>query len=492
MASAIDAAALAAAKALRDSAVSDRQVEAIAHQVLRQQHGRLRRQLRQRHGVQRPGRSPAEARSRSTSKPTCRRSSARSPASTSSVAEVRRRHLRHQGHRGRPAARRHRLDARPQARVDLKDAPSQTVGEKACSTSCCPTPAPPTRVRIGLAPFAAGVNAGDYAARRQRRPRRRRLRLRAPQSRRPGTEARCRSAPLRSKARAPTFRGAGACPSEAKVIAMTDDKVTLRDEINSWDASTVDGRPPRHRLGLVPALAGVVGDLAGGRRPAAYGDGRTMKVAILMTDGIYNTVGGRSDGDHGATAAQSARFATDTCAAMRAKGVIVYTIGFEAPNAAKHDPRDLRQRRCQVLRCRGRSNAPRSPSAPSPPRSTTCAFPANQEHRRATSSLGSAGREKGARKALFLFAPSDAQSCRPIVAWLRHDDVLRTRAPGAVRRGDVRSGPSDDLLPLDNARTCCSVPQSIGRQFFRCTNRPTTGDPHGSTMRCRRRAERDC
>ncbi|MEM6498774.1 MAG: VWA domain-containing protein, partial [Pseudomonadota bacterium] len=50
-------------------------------------------------------------------------------------------------------------------------------------------------------------------------------------------------------------------------------------------------------------------------------------VAILMTDGEYNTVSGT--GCNSSTAVTSGNFATDTCAAMKAKGIIVYTVGFE-------------------------------------------------------------------------------------------------------------------------------------------------------------------
>ena len=71
-----------------------------------------------------------------------------------------------------------------------------------------------------------------------------------------------------------------------------------------------------------------------------YGEKNVHKVAILMTDGIYNTVGGLSDGDNGATAVQSARFAGDTCSAMKAKGITVYTVGFEAPTNAKNTLRN--------------------------------------------------------------------------------------------------------------------------------------------------------
>ncbi len=194
------------------------------------------------------------------------------------------------------------------------------------------------QVRIGLAPFAAGVNAGSYvsAVTNGRTPA-------------DGCVYERRNAADQATERPPTgpaalktrsdVRGANPCPTNAKVIALTDSKTTLRTEIDGWSRPT--GSTAGH-LGAAWAW-GLVSpdwkDVWGGTAPAAYGDGRTEKYVILMTDGIYNTVGGTSNGDHGSTAAQSQRFAQDTCTAMKAKGIVVYTIGFQAPNDAKADLR---------------------------------------------------------------------------------------------------------------------------------------------------------
>ena len=58
-------------------------------------------------------------------------------------------------------------------------------------------------------------------------------------------------------------------------------------------------------------------------RPADYNDSRTDKVAILMTDGEYNTMFG-----DGWDAAQASQKAVETCTAMKAKGIRIYTVGF--------------------------------------------------------------------------------------------------------------------------------------------------------------------
>ena len=57
-------------------------------------------------------------------------------------------------------------------------------------------------------------------------------------------------------------------------------------------------------------------------RPAAYNDSAD-KIAILMTDGEYNTKNGRSW-----NANQVSTIAVDTCNAMKAQGIRVYTVGF--------------------------------------------------------------------------------------------------------------------------------------------------------------------
>ena len=117
---------------------------------------------------------------------------------------------------------------------------------------------------------------------------------------------------------------------------MTESKDQLRTAV---DGLTTGGATAGH-LGAAWAWGLVSPEWAsvwGGTPPAAYGDGRTEKYVILMTDGIYNTVGGKSNGDHGSTATQSQRFAQDTCTAMKAKGIVVYTIGFQAPNDAKNE-----------------------------------------------------------------------------------------------------------------------------------------------------------
>ena len=215
---------------------------------------------------------------------------------------------------------------------DLKDA---VAGAGGLLDVLLPDSGTTNTVRIGLAPFASGVNAGDYAlAVSNGRATNgcvyeRRNALDQP------TEAPAIGL-LSLKARV-DLGSPGACPTNARVKAMSDDKAMLRTEINSWTTSTATAG----HLGaawawyLVSPQWSAIWPAAS--RPAPYNDGRTLKVVVLMTDGIYNTVGGINNA---ANEIQSMRFAKDTCDAMKAQGVIVYTVGFEAPGPAKDALRD--------------------------------------------------------------------------------------------------------------------------------------------------------
>jgi hypothetical protein len=67
-------------------------------------------------------------------------------------------------------------------------------------------------------------------------------------------------------------------------------------------------------------------------RPVAYGDKKTIKAVVLMTDGVYNTFGGQCDRGCSNTSAQardSQRVAAELCRNMKDRSVKVYSIGFK-------------------------------------------------------------------------------------------------------------------------------------------------------------------
>ena len=225
---------------------------------------------------------------------------------------------------------------RGQKLQDLKDA---VAGHNGLIDIMLPSAGTTNKVRIGFAPYASGVNAGDYAMTVSDRRatdgcvyERHNLLDQTSDAAALGTVLSLRA---KSELSLPPRVSPGDCPRDAKVIAMTNDATLLRNTINSWNVSTSTAG----HLGtawawylLSPAWSAIWPASA---QPTPYNDGKTMKVAVLMTDGIYNTVGGQSDGDYGSTAAQSVQIALDTCAAMKAKGITVYTVGFQAPTDAK-------------------------------------------------------------------------------------------------------------------------------------------------------------
>ncbi len=215
---------------------------------------------------------------------------------------------------------------------DLKDA---VAGHNGLLDIMLPSSGRRNKVRIGYAPFAAGVNAGDYAMAVSDR----RAADGCAYERHNLLDQSSEVAPigpvLSLRAKSEVGRSAMDCPRDAKVLAMTNDATLLRNTINSWNVSSATAG----HLGtawawylLSPEWKSIWPNSA---EPASYSDHKTKKVAILMTDGLYNTVGGQSNGDYGSTAAQSVQIALSTCAAMKAKGITVYTVGFQAPTDAK-------------------------------------------------------------------------------------------------------------------------------------------------------------
>lgn len=190
------------------------------------------------------------------------------------------------------------------------------------------------KVRVGLAPFSAGVNAGPYAAAvSDGRSRdgcvyeRRNLADQASEAPAEGVRA--------FKVREDlSGRSIQSCPSDAKIVPLTNEKKVLRDTVRDYR----DGGTTAGHLGTAwgwylvsPEWAGV---WSTDSTPAPYRDGKTIKAVVVMTDGVYNTIGGISSGDASATARQASTLATDTCTAMKAQDVRVYAIGFQAPSAA--------------------------------------------------------------------------------------------------------------------------------------------------------------
>jgi Flp pilus assembly protein TadG len=179
------------------------------------------------------------------------------------------------------------------------------------------------KVRVALAPFAAGVDAGSFA--KAVTNGRATSNTCVYERRTPGAEA--TDAPPTGNSDSLKLQsdlpGANSCPKGSMVLPLTSDKAKIKTKV---DAFAADGYTAGH-LGtawawytLSPNWAGVWGADTG----AAYDPKITKKYAILMTDGEYNTYGGASG-----NTSKSQQQAKALCDAMKSKGVIVYTVGFQ-------------------------------------------------------------------------------------------------------------------------------------------------------------------
>lgn len=186
------------------------------------------------------------------------------------------------------------------------------------------------KVRIGFAPYASGINLGTYAAQATNN--------RAGSSNcvydRAGAQATTDAEPgtnafYKGKLDLPS---AGACPS-ARLMPLTDDKDALKTAVNGFTTSTTTagqvGTSWAWNL-ISPKWASVWPSAS---TPVAYNDGKTIKSVILMTDGEYNTFEGRCDSGgctpYGTRGTTSNNNAKSMCTNMKTEGVVVFTVGFQ-------------------------------------------------------------------------------------------------------------------------------------------------------------------
>jgi Flp pilus assembly protein TadG len=180
------------------------------------------------------------------------------------------------------------------------------------------------KVRIGYAPYDAGVNAGSYAKAINGG-------VAAPNNcvyerANTGNQATenfpVGASVLKTKLDVPS---ANNC-SNAQILPMTSDKSLLKTTVDSYwtNGSTAGHLGTAFAWYLLSPQWATIWPAAS--QPVAYNSGNTAKIAILMTDGEYNTVGGSYNGSN---VAKSQNFAKDTCAAMKTQGIRVYTVGFK-------------------------------------------------------------------------------------------------------------------------------------------------------------------
>ena len=197
---------------------------------------------------------------------------------------------------------------------DLRDAASDLVD------ILLPDGGTPNKVRIGLAPYAASVNAGGYARTVTNNASNKCVHERS------GPDAFTDAKPESLTTYLGT-RGNLQCPS-SNIEPLTDNKNRLKNSISGYNAS---GSTAGH-IGaawasylISPKWTGI---WPGASTPAPYGDGKTLKAMVLMTDGEFNTHYIAANGD-------SPSQARDICQQAKDRDVVIYAIGFQSPLQAE-------------------------------------------------------------------------------------------------------------------------------------------------------------
>lgn len=202
--------------------------------------------------------------------------------------------------------------------------------------------------RIAVVPFSETVRPGNDVlasvigappatrSMRDASGRTRTYALTACVSERLGSDAFTDAAPVAGSWIGPVYTQTGACLPSSTVLPLTSDNDALDRKIeglsaNGYTAGQIGTAWAWYALS--PSWADV---WPMGSEPAAY-SGNVTKVAVLMTDGEYNTdyrrgvqtrtVGGTPD--NGLSDEQARRM----CEAMKAEGVVVYTVGFQLTDA---------------------------------------------------------------------------------------------------------------------------------------------------------------
>jgi Flp pilus assembly protein TadG len=202
---------------------------------------------------------------------------------------------------------------------------SLKTAAKNAITTIFDTPDAIERVRVGIAPYSAGVNIGSYKSS---------VALTNSSNgcvyERTGTEKYSDAAPGTSAKIGGTT--SSICPS-AKIQPLTTNESALNTLIDSMGT----GGCTAGEVGIAwtyymlsPNWTGVWPDASD---PAAYSATGTRKYAIIMTDGMFNYAHSSSSSCNQQSKAET--YAKNLCSSMKASGIRVYTIAFDAPSDAQ-------------------------------------------------------------------------------------------------------------------------------------------------------------
>jgi Flp pilus assembly protein TadG len=122
-------------------------------------------------------------------------------------------------------------------------------------------------------------------------------------------------------------------PEENAIVPLSSDKVMLRNKIANFSAGGSTAGALATSFGWYMLSPNWSSIWPASARPGTYSDVTARqqngapvlrKIAIIMTDGVYNTMRGVSDRDQKLVTDH----AEETCKAMKDKGIEIYTVGF--------------------------------------------------------------------------------------------------------------------------------------------------------------------
>ena len=138
------------------------------------------------------------------------------------------------------------------------------------------------------------------------------------------------------------------CP-EAELVALTADQQKLLDTITAFKAGGVTAGGIAAQWGyymLSPKWRQTISDAGAGSGPADFNASKVGKVAILMTDGAFNTAfagvpvsSDRNNQPQNDQGEKSRSNAESICANMKKDGIAVFTIGFALPSSESSQAR---------------------------------------------------------------------------------------------------------------------------------------------------------
>jgi Flp pilus assembly protein TadG len=140
----------------------------------------------------------------------------------------------------------------------------------------------------------------------------------------------------------PSTASNGACPSNT-ILPLTSNRTTINSRISSLPANGYTAGHIGAAWGWYTLSPNWNSMWTGAGQPAAYGAPETLKIMILMTDGAFNssycngviaqdTSGAGNDVDHincNTTNGDPLAQAESICTAMKARGIIIYTVAFD-------------------------------------------------------------------------------------------------------------------------------------------------------------------